>query len=110
MKNVRVIVIVSLVILLMTILMGQVPTDIGSFQTGRYNYEHVLNMSDGTILVNDLKVMNYTRIGGDLYLRGNLQVDGGIDIKDIEGSYTNGEATVCVYNNGTLFARDGGCN
>lgn len=37
--------------------------------------------------------------------------DGGdIVIEDLKGSYTNGEAAVCVYDNGTLFVRDGGCN
>jgi len=25
-------------------------------------------------------------------------------------AYTNGEASVCIYNNGTMFVRDGGCN
>lgn len=39
-----------------------------------------------------------------------LEVAGDIHIQNLEGSYTNGEAYVCVYNNGTIFAKDSACS
>jgi len=38
-----------------------------------------------------------------------LEVAGSIHIQDLEGTYSNGEAFVCVFNNGTIFAKDSAC-
>ncbi len=40
----------------------------------------------------------------------SLEVSGNIHIISLEGSYSNGEAYACVYNNGTLFAKDSACS
>lgn len=39
-----------------------------------------------------------------------LDSEKGIFISDLAGNYTNGEAHVCVDNNGKLFAKEGACN
>lgn len=38
-----------------------------------------------------------------------LEVNGDVHIQGLEGAYSNGEAYVCVYNNGTIFAKDSAC-
>lgn len=43
----------------------------------------------------------FLRIGNDT---------GSVSMEGLSGTYTNGEAAVCTYDNGTLFVRDGGCN
>ena len=39
-----------------------------------------------------------------------LEVAGSVHIQSLEGSYSNGEAYLCVYNNGTIFAKDTACS
>ena len=47
---------------------------------------------------------------GQILMEGLVDMDGILSMESLEGTYTNGEAAVCVYNNGSLFSRDGGCN
>jgi len=46
----------------------------------------------------------------DSYLGGELNVTGNIESDTLRGSYSNGEAYVCVYDNGTIFAKDSACS
>ncbi len=39
-----------------------------------------------------------------------LEVNGNLHITSIEGTWGGGEAYVCVYDNGTIFAKDSSCN
>jgi len=39
-----------------------------------------------------------------------LEVAGDVHIQGLEGSYISGEAYVCVYDNGTIFAKDTACS
>ena len=40
----------------------------------------------------------------------SLEINGNIHITGIEGAWAGGEAYVCVYDNGTIFAKDTSCN
>ena len=54
------------------------------------------------------------RPGGNVISSSNdkltITSDGSIIINTLEGSYSNGEAYICIYDNGTLFAKDSACS
>jgi len=41
--------------------------------------------------------------------QNKLDVAGGVHIQDLEGTYTGGQAYVCVDDDGVLFASEGAC-
>ena len=45
----------------------------------------------------------------DVNVVGDLNVTSTVVLESLKGTYTGGNATVCVYDNGTLYASDGGC-
>ncbi len=49
---------------------------------------------------------------GEIILNNSLFINpnGNIIVTDLIGTYSNGEAYVCVYDNGTLFAKDSACS
>lgn len=49
-------------------------------------------------------------VTGDLDFTGDLAVTGTIAFSDLAGSWSNNEASLCVGVDGTIFAKDGGCN
>lgn len=60
--------------------------------------------------ITNLNVTNNATIGGNLTVDGNFTVSGEeVILNPLVGAYTNGEAYVCVYDNGTIFAKDSAC-
>ena len=46
---------------------------------------------------------------GELALNADISIVGTLNVSSLRGTYTGGNATVCVFNNGTLYASEGGC-
>lgn len=53
---------------------------------------------------------NYFYFNDDVYLKKDLNVSKNITINSLASTYTNGEAYLCVDNNGTIFAKETACS
>jgi len=47
-------------------------------------------------------------VSGSENITGNLSVGTGLFLENLTGSYSNGEAYLCIFDNGTVFANDTG--
>jgi len=57
-----------------------------------------------------VRITGNLQVDGDVNVTGNLNVSGSISsTDDLSGSYTGGNQTVCVWDNGTLFTVQGAC-
>ena len=72
----------------------------------------VLFISIAVVVANPI-ISSWKTPQGDITLllfNGSAYLNGTMMIESLVGTYTNNEAYLCVYNNGTIFAKDSVCD
>ena len=86
--------------------------DIPSWNASGGEYLIQITRTKNTLTTNPIENEIRIVVGAIEYLwdkNGDISVNQ-ITANALSGTYSNGEAALCIYDNGTLFVRDGGCN